>query len=146
MLIRAINFQTLHKTLAQLVLWQHPENRLTDYSRRVALDEVADFGFSKASGIQRVPAVDLRFPLLPGQAELLRINNDDMVPRHEKRGIMRAMFSGKDGCGFRRDASKYLIICVNHVPFIQCRSFGRGHKSSRRHMFSVTSPVPVEKI
>jgi len=41
-----------------------------------------------------------------------------VIAGYEKRGIMSSMFSGKDGCGFRRYASKYLIVSINHVPFI----------------------------
>src|SRR5262245_60305011 len=44
---------------------------------------------------------------------------------------MAAVLSRKDGCGFRRNTSKYLTVSIDHVPFVQGRIFGRSQESSR---------------
>ena len=79
MLIRKINLQPFHHTLAKLVLRQHAQNRFANHFFRFGFKNLSRADFSQAARIKRVPAINLLIQFLAGQFDLVGIDNDDMV-------------------------------------------------------------------
>src|SRR5208337_3703019 len=75
----AVNTQFLGTARAQLVLRQHTENGFADHPIRLALAEALGGNFLQSTGIAAVRVVNLLIDLVSGHANLVRINDDQVV-------------------------------------------------------------------
>src|SRR5688572_11301150 len=95
---------------------QHAADGLLDETDRLALPHHRGPFLAQAALVPAVPPVNLLIFLAPGQLDLRGVDDDDMVPRVDERGVDRLVLALQQLGRERRDAPQDLILCVDDMP------------------------------
>ena len=117
-----------------LGLRQHAGNGLLDYAIRSPRHQAHKRFFPHAARKSGVAAIHLLLALQPGQADLLRVQHNDMITRVDVGRILRAVLAAQHPRGFRSQAPQRFAAGIQHVPLavdvLRTRNKGRHGSSS----------------
>src|SRR5215472_5080646 len=90
-----IDTQLLGATRTELVLRQHPKHRLAHHLFGTALQQRPDRHFLQPARRSAVMAINFLFDLLPRKLDPLGIDHDYVIPRVQKRRVIRLVLANQ---------------------------------------------------
>ena len=116
MLIAPVHIQLGKHVRRQLVLRQHTFHRRLYDCFRLAHHALVVVFRPQAARIAGVMVVLLLLSLHAGGADLLRVEDDHVIPGIEKWRIPRVLFAHQDARDLRSQAPERLPVCIHDVP------------------------------
>src|SRR5712664_120035 len=111
-----VDAQFLRTPRAQLVLRQHPENRLANDPLRLRFSNALRGHFLQSAGVSAVRVIDFLLDLVPGHANPVRVDHHHVISRIQVRSKTRFVFADQHPCDLGCQASQHLIRRVHHKP------------------------------
>lgn len=106
---------TVHLS-TQRVLGQHTLDRQLDNTLRVRLLELVKIGCLEITDVASVALVQLVLALVAGHLDLVRIDDDDIVPGVNVRGVGRLVLATQATGDFGRHVTQGLVFGVDQEP------------------------------
>ena len=120
------NVQVAEYGASQCVFRQHAANRIFHHSKRLAVHLFTSRTLALSTGISSITNVFFRFPLVSGQNNLLRIDDNDIVAAVSVRREIRLVLAAKALCDLRGYAAQSLAFSINEQPlFVSILLIGR---------------------
>src|SRR5580658_2199141 len=117
MLVAAIDLQFRTHRPAQLALWQHALDGLLQNRLRLAVQQAAKLFLAQPARKARVAAIKLLLALQPGQADLLRVDDDHVVAHIDVRHILGVQLAAQQIGGLGRQTPQRLTAGIHYIPF-----------------------------
>src|SRR5690606_21789528 len=119
MLATLVDAKGTHLIPAKRAAWDHALNGLLENAlRKAAFQNLVRALFLDAAGITRVAIIDLVGHLLAGEADLLGVDDDDIVTAIDMRGEARLVLAAQDIGDERRDATNHQPVGIDQMPFL----------------------------
>ena len=131
-----VEVKCTHLIAAERSAGDHALNRLFEHALgEAALEHLARGDLLDPAGIAGVLVVDLLVELAPGEADLVGVDDDDMVAAVDVRGEARLVLAAQDIGDDRREAANDQPFGVDEMPFLlDLGRFGRlGRLHQRLH-------------
>ena len=125
MIAAGIHLELFDQPFAQSVLWQHPLDGEADDVLRLFIHQLLGGYCRQPSGITAVPVVGLLLHLASGEDNLIRIDDDDIVPGVHMGGKQRMMLAANSMRDSACQSAQYDALGIDDIPFASLvRFFG----------------------
>src|SRR5712692_7765 len=128
-----VDLELLELLAAELGLGKHPPNRGFDHPLGSLCRHLPGRDRLEPSGIARMPVVDLFLTLTPRQKNLLRVDDNDEVPRVEVGHVMRVLLAGQEASDPRSQTAEDLTGRVHDEPVVTNLARAQG-RCARAHI------------
>lgn len=142
MLGAGVDFQLFQHLASQLVLRQHPANRVVDQIFWLAFLAIA-IAFQAKPWVAGVPGVVTNVHLAAGHRDFVSIGDNHEVAAINVRGVLGAVFAHQDDSDVACQSSEHLVTGVDNMPALfDLARFGHvgtlhGHGIVLRLMFGI---------
>src|SRR4051794_9765518 len=111
-----VDLQLGEQLPAETVLREHAPDSLLDGLARVLVEDLADRGGRQTTRVTRVAVRHLVGPLVAGQGDLGRVDDDDEVTAVHVRGERRLVLAAKQGGDLDGEPTEHDVGGVDHKP------------------------------
>ena len=113
-----IDKELLVELTSQTILGQHAFNGKAEKIFGALLEKIFGSNGLDATNITGVTVVRLRFELVAGQLDLIRVDDDDLVTAINVGSVHGVVLTTNASRYNGSESAKHLILGINHVPFL----------------------------